>query len=80
VLLRGFKLPPPALDRVPGAGERAQHRRHVGQIAQFEAHIAGMTGRGRPDVGVTQRVGDRAVAAGGLAKDAAAPDAEFDRV
>ncbi len=38
------------LNGVLGTGEGAQDRWHVGQIAQLEAHIAGMTGRGRPDV------------------------------
>ena len=53
----------PALDRVLSAGEGAQDRWHVGRIAQFEAHIAGVAGRGRPDVGVAQRMRDRAVPA-----------------
>ena len=73
MLLRGFELPPPALDRILGAGKGAQHRRHVGQVAQLEAHIAGVTGRGRPDVGMAQRVRDRAIPAGTLAEHAAAP-------
>src|SRR5947208_3332706 len=61
MLSGGFKLLPPALDGVFGAGKGAQDRRHVGQIAHLEAHIAGMTGRSRPDVGVAQRVGYRTV-------------------
>ncbi len=73
MLLGCFKLLPPTLDGVPRAGERTQHRWHIGQIAQLEAHIAGMTGRGRPDVGVAQRVGDRAIPAGALTEHAAAP-------
>ena len=36
----------PFLDRVLGAGEGAQDRRHIAQIAQLEAHIAGVAGRG----------------------------------
>jgi hypothetical protein len=28
----------------------------LGQITELEAHIAGLAGRGRPDVGVTQRM------------------------
>ena len=73
MLLGGFKLLPPALDRVLGAGECAEDRWHVGQITDLESHVAGMTGRGRPDVGVAQRVGYRAVAAGALAEHAAPP-------
>ena len=73
MLLGFFELPPPALDGVPGAGERAQDCWHIGQIAQLEAHIAGVTGRGRPDVGVAQRVCDRAIPARALAEHAAAP-------
>ena len=64
---------PPFLDGVLGAGKCAQDGRHIGQIAQLEAHIAGMTGRGRPDVGVAQRVRHRAIPAGALAEHAAAP-------
>ena len=56
-----------------GAGERAQHVRHVGQIAELEAHIAGMARGGRPDVGMVERMHDRAVAAGALAEHAAPP-------
>jgi hypothetical protein len=73
MLLGGFELLPPTLDGVLGTGERAEDRRHVGQIAQLEAHIARMTGRGRPNVGVAQRMRDRAVPAGALAEHAAAP-------
>ena len=61
------------LDRVSGAGERAQYCRHVGQITQLEPHIAGMTSRCRPDLGMAQRVGQRAIPAGALAEHAAAP-------
>src|SRR5438067_505357 len=61
VLSGCLELLPPALDRVLGTGERAQYRRHVGQITQLEAHIAGMAGRSRPDVGVAQRVRNRAI-------------------
>ena len=75
MLLRGFELLPPALDRVLIARESTQRRRHVRQIAHLESHIAGVTGCGRPDVGVAQRVGDRAVAAGALAEHAAPPGA-----
>ncbi len=73
MLLRGFELLPPALDRVLIAGESPQRRRHVGQIAHLKSHIAGMTGRRRPDVGVAQRVRDRAVPARALAEHAATP-------
>jgi len=49
----GFlQLTPPALDRVVGAGQRPQHIGHIGQVAQLEPHIAGMTRRGRPHVGM----------------------------
>ncbi len=75
VLLRRLELLPPALDGVSASGEGAQHRRHVRQIAQLEAHIAGMAGGGRPDVGVPQRVGNRAVSAGAFAEHAATPAA-----
>src|SRR5438067_4835133 len=68
VLSGRLELLPPALDRVLGTGERAQYRRHVGQITKLETHIAGMAGRGRPDVGVAQRVRNRAIAAGALAE------------
>jgi hypothetical protein len=68
-----FELLPPALDGVASARECAQHRWHVGQIAQLEAHIAGMTSRGRPDVGMAQRVGDRAIPARAFAEHAAPP-------
>jgi hypothetical protein len=71
MLLGCFELLTPFFDRVSSAGECAQGRRHVGQIAQLEAHITGMTGRGRPDVGVAQRVRSRAIPAGALAEYAA---------
>ena len=66
------------------AGKGAQHVRHVRQITDFETHIAGMTGRGGPDIGVAQRVRDRAIAAGALAEyattaGAAAPVLSLDR-
>ena len=64
MLLRRFKLLPPSLDGVLGAGERAQDCWHVRKIANFETHIAGMTGCSRPDIGVAQRVRDRAIPAG----------------
>src|SRR5262252_4605346 len=38
-------------------------------------NTAGMSGRGRPDVGVAQRVSDRAISAGAFAKYAAPPAA-----
>jgi hypothetical protein len=72
VLLRRFKLLPPSFDGVLGAGERAQDCGHVRKIADFEAHIAGMTGCSRPDIGVAQRVRDRAIPARALAEHAAA--------
>src|SRR5438067_6252312 len=74
VLSGRLELLPPALDRVLGTGERAQYRRHVGQITQ-QPHIAGMAGRSRPDVEVAQRVRNRAIAAGALAEYAAAAGA-----
>jgi hypothetical protein len=42
-------------------------------IAQLEAHIAGVTGRGRPDVRVASRVCEGAIPARALAEYAAAP-------
>jgi hypothetical protein len=60
-------------DRVLRTSKGAQYRRHVWQIARLEAHIAGMTDRGRPDVGVAQRMRNRAVSAGALAEHTAAP-------
>ena len=72
MLLRRFKLLPPSLDGVLGAGERAQDCWHVRKIANFETHIARMTGCSRPDIGVAQRVRDRAIPAGALAEHAAA--------
>src|SRR4051794_9885124 len=72
MLLCRFKLLPPALDRVAGPGQSAQHRRHVRLIAQLKPHIAGVTGRSRPEVGMTQRVRNRTVPAGTLTEHAAA--------
>src|SRR5216683_2443192 len=43
MLLGFFELPPPALDGVSGSGECTQDRWHIVQIAQLEAHIAGVT-------------------------------------
>ena len=54
-----------------GAGERPQGGRHIGQVAQLEAHIAGMAGGGGPYVRVAQRVDDGSVPAGALAEHAA---------
>src|SRR6202051_2466178 len=54
MLLGFFELPPPALDGVSGSGECTQDRWHIVQVTQLEAHIAGVTGRGRPDAGVRQ--------------------------
>ena len=72
MLLCRFKLLPPSLDGVLRAGERAQDCWHVRKIADFETHIAGMTGCSRPDIGVAQRVRDRAIPARALAEHAAA--------
>src|SRR3546814_13886488 len=55
--------------------ERAQRRRHLREVVELEAHVAGMAGGGGPEVGVLQRMGDGAVAAGGLAEHAAPPGA-----
>jgi hypothetical protein len=70
-----FELLPPALDGVFGAGEGAKDRGHVGQIAQLEAHIAGVTGRGRPDVGVAQCMRDGTIPTGTFAEYSATPGA-----
>ena len=72
MLLGCFELLPPTLDQVLGTGECAQDRRHIGQITDLESHVAGMAGRGRPDIGMAQRMRDRAIPAGALAEDAAA--------
>src|SRR5947209_4461087 len=69
-----FELFPPALDGVPSAGQCTQDRWHIVQIAQLEAHIAGVTSRGRPDVGVPERMRYRAIPARALAEDASPPD------
>src|SRR5205823_8120049 len=74
VLLGCLELLPPVRDRVPSAGEGAQDRGHIGQIAQLEAHIAGMTSCRRPYVGVAQRVRERAIPARALAEHTAASD------
>src|SRR5690242_13374962 len=71
MLSGALELLPPFLDGVLGPGERAQDRRHVGQITELESHIARMTGGGRPNIGMTQCMRYRAITAGALAEHAA---------
>ena len=68
-----FELLPPAFDRVIDAGKRPQGCGHIRQVTQLEAHIAGVTGRGRPNVSVPQCVHDGAIATGTFAEHATPP-------
>src|SRR3546814_5851664 len=61
----GLEVDDELLDRAVLLVERAQRRRHLREVAELEAHVAGMAGGGGPEVGVlgseTRRVGNECV-------------------
>jgi hypothetical protein len=70
-MLRAAEPLPPAL--IEFSASKRGRAAASQAIAQFEAHIAGMTGRGRPDIGMAQRMRDCTISARALAEHAAAP-------